>query len=263
MNGLEHILGEEWGIYPAGGATGEAYLAQFGNKKLFLKRNSSPFIAVLSAEGIVPKLVWTKRLENGDVITAQHWLDGRELKPSDMKNENVAKLLNKIHSSKELLDMLMRMGKAPLLPAEMLLEMETSDFFNKAIVQDQLIIDSMDVLRRTLHTIECNEYVVCHCDINHNNWIFSLKEQLYLVDWDGAMVADPAIDIGMLLYSYIPNHKWVEWLSYYGIELSENLENRMKWYVIYQTLLSIQWFDEKQLLDQKLYASRYLATLIS
>ncbi len=68
VNWLEDILGSEWEITPAGGATGEAYFAKFQDRKLFLKRNSSPFLAVLSAEGIVPKLVWTRRMENGDVI---------------------------------------------------------------------------------------------------------------------------------------------------------------------------------------------------
>lgn len=86
-------------------------------KKLFLKRNSSPFLAVLSAEGIVPKLVWTKRMENGDVITAQQWLDGRELKPHDMGSEQVANLLRKIHRSQDLLEMLKRLGKKTAVAA--------------------------------------------------------------------------------------------------------------------------------------------------
>lgn len=50
---------------------------------------------MLSAEGIVPKLVWTKRLENGDTITAQQWVEGRELKPYEMEEERVAKMLKK------------------------------------------------------------------------------------------------------------------------------------------------------------------------
>ena len=79
VNQLKHLLGQEWEISPAGGATGEAFIAVNDDQKLFLKRNSSPFLAVLSAEGIVPKLMWTRRLENGDVITAQHWHPGREL----------------------------------------------------------------------------------------------------------------------------------------------------------------------------------------
>jgi thiamine kinase-like enzyme len=62
VNWLEQLLGSEWELSPAGGATGDAYFAQREGQKLFLKRNSSPFLAVLSAEGIVPKLVWTKRL---------------------------------------------------------------------------------------------------------------------------------------------------------------------------------------------------------
>lgn len=40
---LEHLLGDEWKISPAGGLTGDAYFAQNEGKKLFLKRNSSPF----------------------------------------------------------------------------------------------------------------------------------------------------------------------------------------------------------------------------
>lgn len=262
VNGLDYILGEEWEISPAGGATGEAYFAQFNDKKLFLKRNSSPFLAVLSAEGIVPKLVWTKRLENGDVITAQHWLDGRELKPIDMQMANVAKLLNKIHSSKELLDMLMRIGKSPLEPEELLKDIEQSKYFILNRVQNHSIKEAIDYLRQGLDKIENVDYVVCHGDINHNNWLLSQKNELFLIDWDGAMVADPAIDIGMLLYSYIPKEKWHVWLEHYGMELDDNLHHRMRWYVIYQTLLSIQWFDEKKQPEQKHYAENYLESLL-
>src|SRR5699024_11553321 len=102
-------LSKEWNIVPAGGLTGDAYVAEKNGQRLFLKRNSSPFLAVLSAEGIVPKLVWTKRMENSDVLTAQEWLDGRELKPDEMRQQRVADLLHKIHHSSALLHMLMRL----------------------------------------------------------------------------------------------------------------------------------------------------------
>lgn len=111
---LKQVLGKDWKVTPAGGLTGDAYVAEKDNKRLFIKRNSSPFLAVLSAEGIVPKLIWTKRMENGDVITAQKWLDGRELKPAEMQHHKVAELLRKIHHSSELLHMLMRLGKKPV-----------------------------------------------------------------------------------------------------------------------------------------------------
>ncbi|WP_026582554.1 phosphotransferase family protein [Bacillus sp. J33] len=240
---MEHLFGHDWEIIPAGGATGEAFYAQHEEQRLFLKRNSSPFLAVLSAEGIVPKLVWTKRMENGDVITAQQWLNGRELKASDMNQERVAKLLKKIHSSKPLLGMLTRLGKSPLQP-ETLLHMIEEEL-DSDLKQQRAVIQSIEFLKNEVANIQCQDKTVCHCDVNHNNWLLSENNQLYLIDWDGAMIADPAIDLGMLLYWYIPQEEWSNWVKRYGIELTDDLMLRMKWYVIAQTLTSIQWHKNK------------------
>ncbi|WLR50279.1 phosphotransferase family protein [Bacillus tianshenii] len=237
---MEHQLGlgEGWRITPAGGATGEAYIAENHKQKLFLKRNSSPFLAVLSAEGIVPKLVWTKRMENGDVITAQQWLEGRELKAKDMPNSAVAYLLGKIHGSKELLDMLKRIGKTPLEPENVL-----ADLKRRVIpqVDHPVIYKAEQYLERNMELIYHNNKVVCHGDVNHNNWLLSSEEQLYLIDWDGAMIADPALDLGQLLYWYIPRDEWNDWLKQYGVTLTEDLKQRMRWYITAQTIMSIDW----------------------
>lgn len=241
---MEYILGQEWEIVPAGGATGEAFFASHEDQRLFLKRNSSPFLAVLSAEGIVPKLVWTKRLENGDVITAQQWLSGRELKPLEMTQERVANLLRKIHLSEPLLGMLSRLGKDPLQPGTLF-----------KMVMDQLDEDVLNFLevKKTISFLKKEEgnvfskvKVVCHGDVNHNNWLLAENNQLYLIDWDGAMIADPAIDLGLLLYWYIPEENWENWLAMYGIKVTDNLKLRMKWYVALQTLSSIQWHKSKE-----------------
>jgi thiamine kinase-like enzyme len=245
---LEHILGQEWEIVPAGGATGEAFYASYEDQRLFLKRNSSPFLAVLSAEGIVPKLVWTKRLENGDVITAQQWLPGRELKPHDMNHERVARMLRKIHRSEPMVGMLSRLEKQPLQP----------DMIFQSVVEllDEEVL-ALPVVKKTLNflldqsaKVFSNEKVVCHGDLNHNNWLLTEDNQLYLIDWDGAMIADPAIDLGMLLYLYIPEDNWDSWLNMYGKPLTENLKLRMKWYVALQTLSSIQFYKNKDRLHE-------------
>lgn len=240
---MEHFFGQDWEIIPAGGATGEAYYAQHEENQYFLKRNTSPFLASLSAEGIVPKLVWTKRLETGDVFTAQQWLNGRELQPAEMNNENVAKLLKKIHESGPLLNMLKRLGKTPMDPVKILQGLKRDldkDFFELDVVKN-----SIEFLEENKNNIQYDEKVVCHCDVNHNNWLLDENNQLYLIDWDGAVVADPAIDIGALLYWYIPKEEWINWLDLYGIALDDGLQLRMKWYVIVQTLLSIQWHKDK------------------
>lgn len=236
---MEDLLGQDWEIIPAGGATGTAYFAQHEKQRLFLKRNSSPFLAVLSAEGIVPKLVWTKRLENGDVITAQQWLNGRELKSIDMADNSVAKLLNKIHRSKPLLNMLTRLGKNPIQP-ETVFHLLNEEL-DEGVTGLPIVEAALEFLTSELENINHHEKVVCHCDVNHNNWLLTENNQLYLIDWDGAIIADPAIDLGLLLYSYIPRDDWEDWLKRYGLPLTDHLKLRMKWYVMAQALSSIQW----------------------
>jgi thiamine kinase-like enzyme len=241
---LEHILGQEWEITPAGGDTGEAFYARYEDQRLFLKRNSSPFLAVLSAEGIVPKLVWTKRLESGDVITAQQWLSGRELKPSEMSQDLVARLLKKIHRSEPMLGMLSRIENSALLP-ETLFQTVVNKL-DVEILSLPEVQNTLSFLKKEALNVYCEEKVVCHGDVNHNNWLLAEDNQLYLIDWDGAMIADPAIDLGLLLYWYIPKDNWQDWLSKYGKKLTDHLRLRMKWYVALQTISSIQWYKNKE-----------------
>lgn len=257
---MEHLFDQDWEIEPAGGATGEAFFAHSKEQKLFLKRNSSPFLAVLSVEGIVPKLVWTKRLENGDVITAQQWLQGKVLKATDMSHERVAKLLRKIHQSKPLLTMLKRLGKTPLLPENMLKELENR--LEICLLKSPVVQESLAYLKAEVAFISCKENVVCHCDVNHHNWMLSADNDLYLIDWDGALIGDPAIDLGSLLYWYIPEAQWEDWLKKYGITLTDNLRKRMKWYVIAHTLMMIQWLKNKNDIDEADYWLRYLNAVL-
>lgn len=260
MNWLKYVLGNEWEISPAGGATGDAYFAQYDEKKLFLKRNSSPFLAVLSAEGIVPKLIWTKRLENGDVITAQHWLSGRELQPGEMYGKNVASLLKKIHESNELLEMLKRLGKKPILPEDILHDI--LPILDPDLLQMKQIKKAIQFLKEELLNVSFDSKVVCHSDVNHNNWLVTENDELFLIDWDGAMIADPAMDIGMLLHWYIKKEDWSTWISLYGMELTDHLQLRMKWYVVAQTLLSIIWYKSKNKDKEVLYWMTYLEKLL-
>ena len=230
-------LGREWEIKPAGGATGEAFIARHDEQKLFLKRNSSPFLAVLSAEGIVPKLIWTKRLENGDVITAQEWMNGRELQPDEMRQEAVAELLQKIHLSKPLLNMLERLGKTAQTPTQILISVKNS--IDEELGNHPIIQNTIEFMKNHIQDVNCDRRVVCHGDINHNNLLLNDNGDLYLIDWDGAIIADPAMDIGMLLYSYVKKEDWEEWLSKYGLQLTDDLKLRMKWHVLAQVIQNI------------------------
>ncbi len=244
MNVLEQFYQLGWTLDSAGGASGEAYMAEQDGQKLFLKRNSNPFIAALSAEGIVPKLVWTKRIETGEVVTAQHWKNGRELEPIEMAQTRVAQLMKKIHSSKPLLTMLKRMEMEPITPAIMLNKINAS--LSREVLSHHIVRKALIYLEEHIPNLDARFFTVVHGDVNHNNWLLSDRDELFLVDWEGAMIADPAIDIGMLLYNYVPERKWSQWFKIYGEQESLDLNKRMKWYTVIQSIGMVQWYEEQK-----------------
>lgn len=241
---LEQFYQLGWTLDSAGGASGEAYMAEQDGQKLFLKRNSNPFIAALSAEGIVPKLVWTKRIETGEVVTAQHWKNGRELTFNEMQQRRVANLLKKIHSSRTLLNMLKRMEMEPITPEIMLRKINAS--LSRDVMTHYTVRKALNYLEDHMPQLDSRFYTVVHGDVNHNNWLLSDHDELYLVDWEDAMIADPAIDLGMLLYTYVPEDKWEHWLDIYGIKNTLDLQKRMKWYTVIQAIGVVQWYEEQK-----------------
>lgn len=244
VNELEQFYQLGWTLDSAGGASGEAYMAEQDGQKLFLKRNSNPFIAALSAEGIVPKLVWTKRIETGEVVTAQHWKNGRELTSSEMSQRRVAELLKKIHGSKPLLNMLKRMEMEPITPNIMLKKINAS--LSRDVLTHHIIRKALTYLEDHIPNLDSRFFTVVHGDVNHNNWLLSDRDELFLVDWEGAMIADSAIDIGMLLYNYVPKQQWSNWFNTYGVKESMDLNKRMKWYTVIQSIGMIQWYEEQK-----------------
>lgn len=236
----DNLFGQDWEIEPAGGETGKAFVAVHEDEKFFLKRNSSPFLAALSVENIVPKLIWTRRVENGDVITAQKWINnGQTLRATEMREPRVAKLLGKIHQSDALRDMLQRIEKKEYSCGQLLATV--TGYVDKLGQPDSLVAQAYQYLIEHVDALREEPHVVCHGDVNHNNWLLSEQEELYLVDWDGAMLADPANDLGVLLYQYVPYGEWERWLLEYGQTLTCEFYLRLKWFSICQVLMAMNW----------------------
>jgi thiamine kinase-like enzyme len=153
-------------------------------------------------------------------------------------------MLRKIHHSEPLLTMLRRLEKTPLLP-ENLFKIVINQLDKDVLILPE-VKKTIDFLKREQENVYSEMKVVCHGDVNHNNWLLAENNQLYLIDWDGAMIADPAIDLGLLLYWYIQEEQWGDWLAMYGTKMTEHLKLRMKWYVALQTLTSVQWHKSKK-----------------
>lgn len=258
---FKRVLGNDWNITPAGGLTGDAYFAEKDQQRLFLKRNSSPFLAVLSAEGIVPKLVWTKRMENGDVITAQQWLEGRPLYRDEMQDGRVIELLRKIHSSNELLYMLKRLGKTPVTPSDLFQYILHQSSLESLMKEEPMIAQIVKVLQEDLPTIVPDLFTVCHGDLHHNNLIKTKNGQIYLIDWDNTMISDPAFDLATLLDPYIPPEVWDDWIQEYGLIHQEKLFKRMDFYLLLNSISYIAWHDERNEKKRKLTEMNHMKNI--
>lgn len=93
-------------------------------------------------------------------------------------------------------------------------------------------------LTEHLPTYSTYNYMVVHGDVNHRNWLVS-NNYLYLVDWDSVMMADPALDLGMLLGHYVPKERWNKWLLSYGMHPTDEAMARIDWYVLFSFLQEI------------------------
>ncbi len=76
------------------------------------------------------------------------------------------------------------------------------------------------------------------------------------------MVADPALDLGLLLYSYVPENEWDNWLQQYGLTYNKELSKRMHWYVVSHTISIIVWHIERNQLNQVVHLKEYLGDLL-
>lgn len=226
-----------WQLHPIGGDTGQAYMGTKDEKRLFLKRNSSPFLAALSLEGISPKLVWTKRIGNGDVLTAQEWCNGRTLYKKEMKSSNVTQIVQKVHLSKSLKRMLHRLGGKVYSPIDFYRECVVG--LDTELIHLPVIDKAITYLKRNMpEDIDVERKVVCHGDISHKNLLLTNEEELFLVDWDSTLLADPLFDVSQLLERYIPYNEWKEWLKQFNY-VNESKES-LRWYSIINILLDIK-----------------------
>lgn len=235
---MDYKMDSGWKLHPIGGDTGHAYMGVRAEEKVFLKRNSSPFLAALSVEGITPRLIWTKRIGNGDVLTAQEWLNGRVLNGDEMQSEEILSLLKKIHYSDHLLNML-RKVKGQVYDPEMFMMDYLADL-DEELRTNSFLTMVATYLEESLPIIKGAKYAVCHGDLNRKNFILTNDSRLYLVDWEMVKIADPMSDLAMILVKYVNPDQWYDWLKRYGLLQPEELKNSIEWYSMMNRLILIK-----------------------
>lgn len=256
---MEFQLDPGWTMSPVKGATGKTYIGMKEEARIFIKRNTTPMLAALSREGITPKLVWTKRTGSGDVLTAQEWLDGKELSPDEIGARNdVIDVLYHLHHSSSLQAMLNRTGGQLMTPKLFLHDFEQNL---------PVLFEEHPFLTSVYHYLNENAPVfkkelacVIHGDVNHRNWLVC-HHYLYLVDWDSIMFADAALDIGTILGHYVPVSRWSNWLLNYGMQATDEDFERIHWYATLSVAKEIkrlvQQNDQRRVKEEILQLKRF------
>ncbi|MBS4750077.1 phosphotransferase [Granulicatella sp. zg-ZJ] len=235
---MDYRMDSEWDLYPLGGETGQSYMGVKGKQNIFLKRNTTPFLAAVSTEGMTPKLLWTKRTVHGEVLTAQEWIDARQLDEEEMVQMDVLNLVRDIHQSEPLLKMLKQIDGKVCSPMDCLslyaedlqTDLRTNHFLN----------DVYNYLQQRAVMLIDTPKTVCHGDLNHRNFLLEKTGRLYLVDWEMVKLCDPMLDIANILCQYVDRKDWLTWIDVYGLEINQDLIERLEWYVLYDCLISIK-----------------------
>lgn len=225
----------------------EDYYFAKDNNRYFIKKNTSPIIAVLSAENIVPRLKWTKRLNDGSVIIAQDFENGRTLSSNEMNDLRIPAILKKVHNSEKMRRIMSSQGYKNETANNLLLNIER--IISEKLLKNSDIAILFNFLKNNVPKYN-GEYCPCHADVHKDNWLLSDSNSLFLVDWEDAILADPAIDVSFILYKYVPQSEWKNWFEEYGVEPTIDYMFKLKWYITLQSLIMIIWHYEKQQLSE-------------
>ena len=230
-------------LTPLKGKSGQAYIGTYPNgDKIFVKINTTPILAALAKEQIAPQLLWAKRLGNGDMMSAQEWLDGRLLTRADMNSKQIIQVLLQMHKSKPLVNQLLQLNYKVETPLDLLLSWERSAPYQ--ISENAYLQSVVAEMKRNLPDFKKDYATIVHGDVRHSNWVITTSGLVYLVDWDSVRLTDRMFDVAHILSHYIPEVRWKEWLTYYGYRYNETVLKKLYWYGQYAYLCQIAKYYE-------------------
>ncbi|MGL6299300.1 cell cycle regulator CcrZ [Streptococcus iniae] len=249
---------EELALTPLRGKSGKAYKGTYPNgDSVFIKLNTTPILPALAKEQIAPQLLWAKRMGNGDMMSAQEWLDGRILSSQDMSSKQIIHILGRLHKSKQLVNQLLQLNYRIENPYDLLSDFEQNAPYQ--IQQNSYLQSVVTELKQSLPEFRAEVATIVHGDIKYSNWVITTSGMIYLCDWDSVRLTDRMYDVAYLLSHYIPRSRWEEWLAVYGYKNNEKVFKKIVWYGQLSYLTQIlRCFDQRDMehVNQEIYALR-------
>ena len=245
-------------LTPIAGKSGKAYMGTYPDgARVFVKMNTTPILVGLAREQIAPQLLWSRRMADGNVMSAQEWLSGKILTPTEMDKKQIVNILTRLHRSRPLMTQLRRLGYSLETPADLL--ESWLEHAPLAIGNNHYLRSVLNDMRSHLPQFREDHATIVHGDVRHSNWIETDSGLVYLVDWDSVRLTDRMFDVAHILSHYIPEVRWKEWLTYYGYRYNETVLKKLYWYGQYAYLCQIAKYYENADLEnvnREIYALR-------
>ena len=87
------LVDNELTLTPIAGKSGKAYMGTYPDgARVFVKMNTTPILVGLAREQIAPQLLWSRRMADGNVMSAQEWLSGKILTPAEMDKKQIVNI---------------------------------------------------------------------------------------------------------------------------------------------------------------------------
>jgi aminoglycoside phosphotransferase (APT) family kinase protein len=232
---------------PGLGHQKECFIAQTGSLKLFIKfgiDDPKPLWR-LGEIGVAPPLLETGEIK-GKSFFIQEYIEGKSPEKSWFGGHltYLAAFIRRYHDDIPLTGLLSQ-GQAKTyreLIAGDIAELEKR--YNRLKQVGKLsgieLENAFSKLKRDANILQAVKLVPVHAEPNNQNMVLA-GERLVMVDWDEIRLGDPAQDIGLVLWWYVPPAKWAEFFESYGLDPGQNLLDRLYWWTARASLMIALW----------------------
>jgi hypothetical protein len=261
----QHFPKIKWNIsLPDDGQHRASYIAQSEEQKVFIKFEV-PIEAIqrLSEIQVAPRIV-ASGLYEGSSYVVQEYITGRYTDWRWFANHlpYLAAFIRRYHSDQQLTSLLARTITRHYAEHVALdlaaLETQFKSFDADGLHAPEIVL-AFDKLKNQAHTLRSEKMVPVHPDPNTKN-LMLVDTRLMMVDWDNLQLSDPMRDAGQLLWWYVSPKQWPIFVQAYGLDLDENLVNRIYWWAARTSFAIALWHVEHEF-DCSDFLQDFLAAL--
>ena len=247
---LTTILTEEnWRVKKKIGITSEAFIVHGQDNSLFIKLDvQTDLIKRLGELDLVPPIIQLGEFE-GTSYVIEDFIEG--IHPDQGWIEShltvLAKIIKTYHHDKVLQEILQT---GAILNCKKHVEFELQQIeadLEEAKISKADVMDNYLLFAKQSEEINQFPFVPIHTNANGSNFLIA-NEHVYVVDWGSMILSDELRDIGPLLWRYVAESRWSDFLKPYGLELSDMVKKRIYWWTAKQSVSNaIYFYKEKDI----------------